>query len=178
MSAALLTLVSFATMEAVTYAAHRWVMHRFGMGWHRSHHRPAVARFERNDLFPLCFSAVGVATFAVATMGPAIAPLFWVGVGVTAYGAVYLFVHEVYIHGRVAVPLPRLRYLDWLRDSHRIHHLYGGEPYGMLVPFVSRERRERAARSPAAADREVRVLPRRPERSARPVRTRSARMRL
>jgi beta-carotene 3-hydroxylase len=158
-SAALLALAAFAAMEAVSYAAHRWVMHGFGMGWHRSHHRPAAGRFERNDLFPLCFSALGVLTFAVATAGPAIAPLFWVGVGVTAYGAVYLFVHEVYIHRRLGVPLPRVGYLDWLRDSHRVHHLYGGEPYGMLLPLVPRGLRARA-------------------RAARSARTRDARMRL
>ena len=33
--------------------------------------------------------------FAVATLGPAVAPLLWVAIGVTAYGAAYLFVHEV-----------------------------------------------------------------------------------
>ena len=43
----------FVAMEGVSYAAHRWVMHGRGMGWHRSHHAPPAARFERNDRFPL-----------------------------------------------------------------------------------------------------------------------------
>ena len=52
-------------------------MHGPGMVWHRSHHVPGPGRFERNDLFPPCFSAVGVTLFAVVTMGPAIRPLLW-----------------------------------------------------------------------------------------------------
>jgi beta-carotene 3-hydroxylase len=136
---------AFLAMEAVSYLAHRFVMHGVGMVWHRSHHVPTGGPFERNDLFPLCFSAVGVAVFAVATTGPAVAPLFWVGVGITGYGGLYLFVHEVYIHERLPVRLPRLAYLAWLREAHRVHHRFGGEPYGMLLPVVSRELRSRAA---------------------------------
>jgi beta-carotene 3-hydroxylase len=151
----LLALVAFVAMEGVSYAAHRWIMHGFAMGWHRSHHRPRVGRFEKNDLFPLCFSSVGVMLCALGTMGPEIASLLWVAGGITAYGAIYLVVHEVYIHGRVPLPLPRLAYLDHLRDSHRLHHRFGGEPYGMLLPLVPRALRERAARSTAPADDEA-----------------------
>ena len=129
-------IVAFVVMEAVSYSAHRWLMHGAGMAWHRSHHAPAAGRFERNDLFPLCFSAVGVTLFAVGAWAPGLGWCTWVGLGVTAYGFVYLFVHEVHIHRRLPVPLPRLRYLDWLRESHRAHHRTGGEPYGMLLPLV------------------------------------------
>jgi beta-carotene 3-hydroxylase len=136
-TAALVVVVSFCSMELVSYAAHRWLMHGAGMAWHRSHHAPARGRLERNDLFPMCFSVVGVALFAVPALGwgPG---LFWVGTGVTAYGVAYLFVHEVYIHRRVAVPVPSLAYLEWLRAAHREHHRSGGEPYGMLLPIVRR----------------------------------------
>ena len=68
-TAPLLVVASFLGMEAASYALHRWVMHGVGMVWHRSHHRRREGRFEANDLFPLCFSAVGVALFALATMG-------------------------------------------------------------------------------------------------------------
>ena len=134
MSPALLVIGAFVAMEGVSYATHRWVMHGFGLGWHRSHHAPATTRFERNDLFPVCFSAVGVLLFALASLG--VDAMWWVAVGVTSYGACYLFVHEVYIHHRLPVRVPRLRYLEWLRDSHRVHHQTGAEPYGMLLPLV------------------------------------------
>ena len=152
---------SFASMEAVSYGTHRWVMHGVGRRWHRSHHVPATGGLERNDLFPVCFSAMGFGAFAAAALVPA-PTLFWVGVGVTAYGAAYLFVHEVYIHRRVPVPLPRWRYLEWLRRAHGAHHATSGEPYGMLVPVT----RRRATRAP------VRVVL---DRSRRPAPVRAAR---
>jgi beta-carotene 3-hydroxylase len=143
---------SFVLMEGVSYAAHRWVMHGFAMAWHRSHHAPPVSRFEKNDLFPVCFSAVGVLLFALGTLGWD--SLWWVGVGVTAYGAAYSFVHEVYIHHRLPIRVPHLAYLEWLRDSHRVHHVTSAEPYGMLLPLLRAESRARqAARDPLERSR-------------------------
>lgn len=172
----LVALTAFVAMEGISYLAHRFVMHGPGMGWHRSHHLPPRGGLERNDLFPLCFSTVGVTLFALATMGPAIRPLLWVGAGVTAYGAAYLFVHEVYIHRRLPIGVPALGYLEWLRAAHRAHHRLGGEPYGMLLPLVPRRRREQAAEGAVGAtdplSRGARARP------ARARSTRDARMRL
>ena len=155
MTAVLLLVVSFVAMELVSYAAHRWVMHGVGMRWHRSHHLPPAGRLERNDLFPLCFSLVGVAAFALPATGIGPPGLFWVATGITLYGACYLLVHDVYVHRRLPVPVPRSRLLDRLRESHAIHHRLGGEPYGMLFPVVTRELRARAngarAHAPDAA---------------------------
>lgn len=175
---ALVALAAFVAMEGVSYLAHRFVMHRVGMAWHRSHHRPPAGPVERNDLFPLCFSSVGVALFALATVGPAVTVLLWVGIGVTAYGAAYLFVHEICIHRRLPVPVPKAAYLEWLRDAHRVHHRFGGEPYGMLLPLVSRSRRARAA-EPGAGDPLTRAVPAAAAARASRLRsTRDARMRL
>lgn len=140
MIAALVVLASFAAMEAVSYAAHRWIMHGFGMVWHRSHHQPPAGRVERNDLFPVCFSVLGIGLFAAGAWGPRLEVLTWSAIGVTAYGATYLFVHEIVIHRRVPIRLPAGRYLRWVQERHGLHHLDGGEPYGMLVPLVSRAR--------------------------------------
>ena len=154
MSALAALLLTFAAMEGVSYATHRWVMHGPGLGWHRSHHAPPQGRFERNDRFPVCFSLLGVALFALASLG--IGWLWPVAAGVTAYGVAYLLVHEIVIHRRVTVPVPRLRYLGWLRDAHRDHHTGGGEPYGMLLPLVRRPTGDRR-RSLDPLDRHVRA---------------------
>lgn len=136
MRTVLLALGAFVAMEGVSYATHRWVMHGPGMVWHRSHHAPPRGHFERNDLFPLVFAAVGVALFALGA-GPV--PTLWgPAIGVTAYGAAYAFVHEVVIHHRLPFPAVRSPYLGWLRDAHRDHHRGGCEPYGMLLPLVRR----------------------------------------
>ena len=153
----LVALVAFVAMEPISYATHRWVMHGIGMRWHRSHHIPSGGGWEANDIFPVLFSSIGVATFGTAALGGP-SWLFWAGGGITAYGLTYLFVHEVYIHRRLRSPLDEVAYLDWLRESHRIHHLFGTEPYGMLLPLVPRRLRLRAAtRRPITASTRSRL---------------------
>jgi beta-carotene 3-hydroxylase len=151
-TAGIVALGAFLAMEGVSYGTHRWVMHGFALGWHRSHHAPPVARFERNDRFPLCFSLAGMALFLTASRW---VPALWpVAVGVTGYGIAYVVVHDIAIHRRLRVPVPGGRYLGWLRDSHRDHHVGGGEPYGMLLPLV--RGRPRRARGEDPLDRNVR----------------------
>lgn len=144
MTGPLVFAVAFVAMEAVSYGAHRWVMHGPGMSWHRSHHAPSAGGWERNDLFPACFSLVGFSVFLGAAATGA-GWLYWLGAGITAYGAAYLFVHEVYIHRRLGRRLPDLAYLRWLRAAHRDHHTGGGEPYGMLLPVRRSVDADRAA---------------------------------
>jgi beta-carotene 3-hydroxylase len=127
MIALLVAIVAFVGMEGVSYAAHRWVMHGRGMVWHRSHHPPRDRGFEANDRFPVIFGAFAIGAFAWAAVDPAMAWLRPIAIGVSAYGTCYFLVHEVFIHRRLRLPLPRWRYLRWLEASHRVHHLYGGE---------------------------------------------------
>ena len=101
--------VAFAAMEGVSYALHRWVMHGPGMGWHASHHAPSHGRWERNDLFPACFSLLGFAVFALAAAGVLPAWAWWAAAGITVYGVAYLVVHELFIHRRAPVARPRRR---------------------------------------------------------------------
>jgi beta-carotene 3-hydroxylase len=137
-------LLSFVAMEAVSYLAHRFVMHGFGMGWHRSHHRRSESRFEKNDLFPVVFAGGTVLAMTAGATLPSLHGVYLAGIGVTLYGAAYAFVHDVYIHARLG-RLPELAPFEWLKASHRIHHLFGGEPYGMLLPIVPKSLRAKAA---------------------------------
>jgi beta-carotene 3-hydroxylase len=77
------------------------------------------------------------------------------GVGITLYGAAYALVHDGYIHRRVGwFGDRRVDALERLAEAHRIHHLYNAAPYGMLLPVVPRELRDRATntdRDPFAA---------------------------
>ena len=139
MTGVAVVVATVVAMEGVTYAVHRWVMHGPGMAWHRSHHaRRRPGGFERNDLFPVCFAAVGIALFALGV---------WpVAIGMTAYGVAYLVVHDLAIHGRLPGVPCRGRYLQWLRDAHADHHASSGEPYGMLLPLVRSSTRSARAR--------------------------------
>lgn len=148
LSSIVLALVAFVVMEPITAATHRWVMHGIGEFLHRSHHRRGDSRWEANDWYPVMFAAiVNLALFAGLNWD-GFASLVPVAVGVTAYGAAYAVVHDVYIHGRLGCFTGRrIDAFERLADAHRIHHLYGAAPYGMLMPVVPAELRARAERT-------------------------------
>ena len=137
--------LAFLVMEPVTYLSHRFVMHGLAERIHRSHHVPGAGRWEANDAFPVVFSSVAMVATMAAYQGWASRLVLAVVAGVSAYGLLYALVHDVYIHRRLPLFRRRHALLERLADAHRIHHLYNGEPYGMLVPVVPRELRERAA---------------------------------
>ncbi len=146
MTEVLVAVVALIVMEPVTAVVHRFVMHGFGMGWHRSHHEPPRHPLEANDLFPVVFAAATIVVLAIGVYVPG-APriLVPIGIGVTAYGAAYLLVHDVVIHRRLAfLPLPDRLLRQW-RAAHNVHHLFAQAPYGFLAPVVPARLRRRAA---------------------------------
>lgn len=148
MVAALIAIGAFLIMEPITAATHRWVMH--GLGWflHRGHHQVGRGRLEANDAFPVIFAGIVCVGLWLGFNQPGWSTLVPIGVGITAYGAAYATVHDVYVHGRLRIFGNRkIAVFEYLADCHRIHHLYNGAPYGMLVPVVPAELRERAART-------------------------------
>ena len=147
-------LFGFVAMEPVTYAVHRWVMHGPGMRLHRSHHVPHDGALEANDAFPVVFAAIVGVLMAIGFNVEGAEALVWLGVGVTLYGAAYGLVHDGYIHRRLPFVGRRTRRgFEPLAVAHTLHHRFGGEPYGMLLPVVPRSVRERAARRADSADR-------------------------
>lgn len=159
----LVAVTAFVAMEPVTAASHRWIMHGVGRRLHRSHHRRrGSGRWEANDWFPVMFSAIVMLAIWVGFNREGFAALLPAAVGVTAYGAAYALVHDVYIHGRLRRRTDGSLYrstrvdvdlLERLADAHRVHHRYGEAPYGMLLPLVPARLRDRAARHPDRAAR-------------------------
>lgn len=146
MSPVVVVAIAFIAMEPLAALAHRFVMHRGGFGWHRSHHLAAKPGFEENDRYPMVFAAVTIVVMALGTSLPALRALVWIGVGVTLYGCAYLLVHDVCIHGRFAGrPLGHRGYVGYVRAAHRIHHMGGAAPYGFLLPVARRSDRQRVA---------------------------------
>ena len=142
-----LAVVAFAVMEPVTAATHRFVMHGVGGRLHRSHHRPSHRGPELNDAYPLLFAGVVCGALWVGFHDPRWSELVPIGVGVTAYGAAYAAVHDVYIHRRVRwFGDRRCGWIDHLAAAHAVHHRSGGPPYGMLVPIVPRHLRAERSR--------------------------------
>jgi beta-carotene 3-hydroxylase len=133
-------------MEVLAWAAHRYVMHGWGWGWHRSHHEPRRGRFETNDLYALVFAGISLLFFTLlAEMWP---PFWWVGAGTLVYGLLYTLLHDGLVHRRLGFDLtPRRGYLRRLVQAHRLHHAVQGREgavsFGFLyAPPVRRLRRQ------------------------------------
>lgn len=135
MSAALLVFTTVLAMEAVAWAAHRYVMHGWGWGWHRSHHEPHTGWFEVNDLYAIVFAGLAIGLFFVAShLWP---PLFWIAVGMTVYGLLYAFVHDGLVHQRWPFRhRPRNAYLRRLVQAHRLHHAVEGRERCVSFGFL------------------------------------------
>jgi beta-carotene 3-hydroxylase len=138
MSPILIGILAFAAMEFVSYLAHRYVYHGIGWVFHKSHHSRREGAFELNDIFPMIFATISIALilWGLEADLPAIVAA---AIGVSAYGMVYFFVHDLYIHRRAKwLPL-RIPFLLEVKKAHAIHHKYGGEPYGLLLFFRKEE---------------------------------------
>lgn len=101
-------------------AVHRHVMHGVGWGWHKSHHQRHSGLFEKNDLYAVTFAAVSIGFFA---WGAFLSALWWIGVGMTAYGLLYTLLHDMLVHQRIRFRRrAKSAYLKRLIQAHRLHH--------------------------------------------------------
>lgn len=120
-----IVVATVAFMELTAWATHRYVMHGFGWGWHRSHHEAHDEVLEKNDLYAIVFAAISVALIALGNAG--YWPLTWIGAGMAAYGLLYFIVHDGLVHQRWPFRyIPRRGYLKRLVQAHRLHHAVEG----------------------------------------------------
>ena len=132
----LVMLVSFAAMEAVTWATHKWVMHGFLWVLHKDHHQVEPGFFEKNDSFFFIFAIPCMLSIMLGS----IYNIWWVmaiGFGVLCYGFAYFIVHDVIIHQRFKwFSKSRNTYVRAIRWAHKMHHKHldkhNGESFGML----------------------------------------------
>ncbi len=137
----LVFLATLAGMEVFAWWAHKYVMHGWGWGWHKSHHEPRNGWFEKNDLYAVVFAGVAILLIALGTAG--YHPLEWIGAGMTAYGFLYFVAHDGLVHHRwpflYAPPLAGLkRQLRELHDGPLRKH------QGASSEDVSRDRQDAA----------------------------------
>ena len=153
-AALLLFLVTVALMEGFAYAMHRWVMHGFVWGWHRSHHEPTGGVFEKNDLYAIVFAGIAIVLIALGTSG--IWPLQWIGAGMTLYGALYFVVHDGLVHKRWPLRwIPRSGYAKRLYQAHRMHHAVEGRDGCVSFGFLWAAPPERLKKQLQATQRKL-----------------------
>lgn len=137
----LITLATYACMEAVTWFTHKYVMHGFLWVLHEDHHQPRYQHtFEKNDAFFVFGAIPSILLFYYGTF-PSINYKLFIGIGIFLYGFTYFMVHDVLIHQRFKwFKHTKNKYLIGLRKAHKVHHKHlgkeEGECFGMLfVPF-------------------------------------------
>ncbi len=139
----LIVLASFAAMEWVAWAGHKYVMHGFGWAWHRDHHEPHDNALEKNDLFGLVGAAMSISMFVLGSswvLGDAAWwPATFIGIGILLYGIVYTLVHDGLVHQRYFKYVPKAGYAKRLVQAHKLHHATIGKEGGVSFGFVIAE---------------------------------------
>ena len=136
---------ALAFMEGFAFVMHKYVMHGFMWVWHKSHHEPREGAFELNDLFAVVFAAPAIVAIWLG-VNTDMTWLLPVGIGITAYGAVYFLFHDGLVHRRWAMPKAKSAYWKRLIQAHRFHHAVntkdGCVSYGFLMAPPVRKLKE------------------------------------
>lgn len=131
-------LLTFISMEAVTWLTHRFVMHGFLWYLHEDHHKKGPGFFEKNDWFFVIFAIPSIGMILWGTLDTSMWWIQAIGFGVMLYGFAYFMVHEIIIHQRFKF-FTRTNniYIRAIRWAHKMHHKHldkeDGESFGMLV---------------------------------------------
>ena len=129
--------MTFLSMEGLTWIIHKYIMH--GLLWvlHKDHHSHShEGRWEKNDYFFLVF-AVPAFLLMFAGSNAHFNYIFYLGAGISLYGMAYFFVHDIFIHQRIKL-LARTRnpYLQSIRRAHKQHHKHVGKEEGECFGFL------------------------------------------
>ncbi len=130
-------LIAFFGMEGVAWFTHKYIMHGIGWFFHKDHHQRETEHFlERNDFFFLIFAIPGILGLLIGLQNN-YNYFFWIGLGITLYGATYFFVHDIFIHQRFKIfRNSDNAYFRAIRRAHKMHHKHigkeDGESFGML----------------------------------------------
>lgn len=128
-------------MEGATWCIHKYVMH--GLLWilHKDHHDHSnTGTLERNDWFFPIFATPSIILLYFGVEAN-FNSLFYIGLGITIYGMLYFFVHDIFIHQRIKLfSQTNNPYLLAIRRAHKQHHKHinkeDGECFGFLwVPI-------------------------------------------
>ena len=132
-----IVVATFFLMEGAAWVTHKYVMHGFLWSWHRSHHRVHKHTLERNDLFAVVFSIPAIVLIVVGDLYPSVGFLFYIGLGISAYGLFYFIFHDVIVHRRIRINYKaRSGYMKRIMRAHYVHHekhtKEGCEAFGFL----------------------------------------------
>ncbi|WP_165384667.1 sterol desaturase family protein [Sphingobacterium corticibacterium] len=133
----IIILLVFILMEGATWLIHKYIMHGFLWRLHKDHHdHNHDSSLERNDWFFVIFATPAIALMYFGAEA-GYNYLFYMGVGITLYGAAYFFVHDIFIHQRIKVLRDTKNpYLLSIRRAHKQHHKHTGKERGECFGFL------------------------------------------
>lgn len=113
--------LGFALMEMFGWAIHKYLMHGPLWSIHKTHHQPSKTFFELNDLFSLLFGSIAIVLIILGV--EEFDYRFWIGTGISLYGMLYFFLHDVLIHRRMKwFDRPKKGFLKGIFKAHQAHH--------------------------------------------------------
>lgn len=135
-----LVCVGVVGMEMYARWAHKALWHDFEPAWklHKSHHEPRTGPFELNDIFAVinAVPAIGLCCYGFFTPNLLGGICWGMGLGITLFGMMYMFVHDGLVHKRFPVgPISEVPYLKRIAAAHRLHHIndFNGLPWGLFL---------------------------------------------
>lgn len=141
------TVLGLVIMEVSGWFIHKYLMH--GPLWmiHKTHHQPSKSFLEWNDLFSLLFGSIAVGLILIGASN--LDYRFWIGIGITLYGVLYFFLHDVLVHRRLKwFDRPKSLFLKAIFRAHQAHHKTnqkdGAVSFGLfLIPkeFLKEEKK-------------------------------------
>lgn len=121
MYAVVFTVLGFAIMEFSGWLIHKYIMHGPLWSIHKTHHQPSKSFFELNDLFSVMFGSIAIVLLFLGV--DSLDYRFWMGVGISIYGMLYFFIHDVLVHRRLKwFNRPQNKYLLGIFKAHQDHH--------------------------------------------------------
>ena len=131
----LLVIGTVVLMEGIAWWTHKYIMHGWGWGWHKTHHEPHEGGLEVNDLYSVIFALCSIPLFIVGVFSWR--PILWVAIGVVIYGILYFIAHDGLVHQRWPFRyVPRKGYLKRLYQAHRLHHAVEGRKGAVSFGFI------------------------------------------
>ena len=124
-------------MEIVAILSHKYIMH--GPGWflHKSHHHKNKKSFELNDYYFIIFSLPSITGIILGILNNNPILLSF-GIGILAYGLIYIFLHDIMVHKRFGLSIkPKSKYLRKIIKSHLIHHSNKNKDGATNFGFIS-----------------------------------------
>lgn len=160
----LVFVATIGVMEVVAIYGHKYVMHGFGWGLHKSHHTVRHGLFEANDWYGVMGAAVAISLFWLGVQEEWGSLFVWLGLGVTGYGAIYFGFHDIIVHRRIETGyVPRSAYMKRIVQAHRLHHVVeskeGTVSFGFIYAPPIAELKRQLAENAAAGVAVVRQNP-------------------